>query len=756
MKISRLLVFFLISIPFILFNAQSINGQILEIDEKYLNNIEISIFNKARAYKGNIDKKGKYYFDKVNTGKYNINIVLNKKIIYTDFIVIDGSDKVHDINLKERINNIDEIIINNNNSVIQKKLEKLIFNVSESMYANGFDASEVLSKVPMVKVNEQGISIINRGKILLLIDNKRTFIEGVDLINYLKNIPSNTISKIEVITNPSSNYDAEGSVGVINIITKKDLNNLLSLGISSSYTKRKGENYINALNISYNKKSLNITSRFNYSDQRNINKSYSKILKSNTLFNESDIEKYVNNRGNSFFTSINYGINENFDFGVNFDIRKIELENQNKNLLSKNTNAIIYNSKRTSNKTINAFTSYKLDSLGKKIEISGTYFYNKNDIEQRNNILLNNNNDFKYNIISTQADVILPFKNTLEILTGAKTTFVNNEQTYFFNQDYIDSNFKEKIYAAYFSFSHKLFEKMHAKGGLRYENYSNEINNIITNKISKNTTNSLFPSAYIDYDINKDNKISLSYSRRISRPNFRYLDPFRVYYSNEYYETGNPDLSAFYTNNIELNYSYKKFNILLYRTENKNMFSKITRIEGGYQVDFYENFFNLKTSGMNIRYSFNKIKNVESNIMTNISYSDVKMLNDSFIPRKGIVFYYYIDNNIFLNKEKTLFFNLSYLHSLPTNSVNSYIGNVANLSGGIKLFLLKKQMQLNLSFNDLFKQQRDKGKYYYNGYDNTISDYLDVQSITFGFTYRIGKAKTKNNKTIIYERNRTD
>ena len=117
-----------------------------------------------------------------------------------------------------------------------------------------------------------------------------------------------------------------------------------------------------------------------------------------------------------------------------------------------------------------------------------------------------------------------------------------------------------------------------------------------------------------------------------------------------------------------------------------------------------------------------------------------------------------VDNNLFLNKNRTLFLNFSYLHSLPTNSINSYLGNVANFSGGLKLLLMQKQkqMQLNLSFNDLFMQQRDKGIYYYEGYNNSVYDYRDVRSITLGFFYSIGKAKAKSNKNLQYERNRTE
>ena len=358
--------------------------------------------------------------------------------------------------------------------------------------------------------------------------------------------------------------------------------------------------------------------------------------------------------------------------------------------------------------------------------------------------------------MSAQADLILPLKNEIEFLAGAKVLHVGNDQSYLFDNNYINSNFNESIFATYFSGSYKLTNNLYIKGGLRFENYRNEFVNVLTNKVNKTNKNSFFPTFYADYKINENKKLSLSYSRRINRPNFRYLDPFKIYFTENYYQTGNPNLSAYYSNNIEIKYSLKNLNILLFRTENKNMFTSVTKIDGNYQVKNFENFFNLITTGANIRYNFNKLKFIESSIMTNLSYSDVKILNDSYVPRKGVIFYYYIDNNIFINKNKTFFINFSYLHSLPTNSINSYLGNVAVFSGGLKLMLLEKRMQLNLSFNDLFRQQRDKGVYYYNGYNNSIFDYRDFQSVTFGFSYTIGKAKSKSNKNILYERNRTE
>lgn len=754
MKINRKLITLISIFSFLIFKSQSVSGKINGIDKTKINSLIISIVNDKIDFHTSVDSNGYYHFNNVNKGEYELNISINKKNIFNQKLIILNDQTKKDIYINEKVHLIDEVIIEKNNKIIQTKLDKLIYNVNESTYSNGFDASEVLSKVPMIKVNDQGISIINRGKILVLINNRRTFLEGNDLITYLKNIPSSTISKIELNTNPSSNYDAEGSLGIINIILKKDYNNIFNIGYSSSFTKKRGEAFLNGLNLTYSKKSLQIISRFNYNDQRQVNTFYSLITQNNIPYNESDLKQNIETQGKGFYTSINYSISKKMDAGIDIDLRKSNIENSTDNNLQ-NENKFV-NDKKILNSTINLFTNYKLDSLGKKFEVSGTYFYNKNNLTQSNTFFVNNKNAFNYHIASAQFDIILPFKNNLEILAGLKTTIIKNKQTYFFNQNYIDTNFKESIHAGYFSASKKIFEKINVKAGLRYEYHDNEFLNVLTQKKHHTHHNDFFPSIYIDYEIKNNNKISFSYSKRINRPNFRYLDPFKTYYTDRHYQVGNPNLEAFYTNNLELKYFNKGLSLILFRTENKNMFANATRLENDSQVQSFENFFNLTTSGANTRYSFNIMKNFESSIMANISYSNVEILNKFFTPKKGIVFYYYIDNNLFLNKNKTLFLNFSYLHSLPTNSINSYVGNVANFSGGLKLLLMQKQMQLNLSFNDLFMQQQDKGIYYYDGYNNSVYDYRDVRSITIGVFYSIGKAKAKSGKNIQYERNRTE
>lgn len=753
MSMSKLIpsIFFLFS--FLMLKSQSISGRILGLDKNH--NLLVSISNQTINYNTKVDASGRFFFNKIHNGTYKLIFSSQNKNIYNEEIIIAGKDVEKIIQLDKNTRLIDEVIIEKKAKVIQSNFDKIIFNVKESIYSNGFDASEVLSKVPMVKVDNEGVGILNRGKVLLLINGRMTYYEGNELINYLKNIPSNTISKIELNTNPSSNYDAQGSVGIINIITKKDFNNILNVGYTTSFTKRKGEGFLNGINFNYNKKSLQFTSRLNYNDQRQVNNSNSLLTKNGEFFNESNLEQNIKTLGKSFFSSINYTISPKFDIGIDADVRSSDIDNITENLL--NYDDTVLNNRKNSSSTFNIYSTYKLDSLGKKVDVSGTYFLNKNNILQTiNNGLPNENNKFEYRILSAQSDLTLPFKNKLEILAGVKATLVKNEQNYLYEQTYRDSNFDESIYAIYTSVSKEISKKIYAKAGMRYENYKNKFLNILNQEVYNTNKNSFFPSAYVDYEMNENNKISLSYSRRINRPNFRYLDPFKTYFTDRYYQTGNPNLSAFFTTNIELKYSYKDLNILLFNTKNKNMFSSITKIEGINQVKTFDNFFDLTTSGINMRYSFNKIKNIETNLMTNISYSNVKILNDSFLPRRGIIFYYYIDNNIYLNKEKTFFFNFSFLHSFPTNSINSYLGNVANFSGGFKLFLMQKKMQLNLTFNDLFKQQRDKGIYYYDGYNNTIYDYRDVRSITLGFTYSVGKAKVKSNKNTVYERNRTD
>ena len=246
----------------------------------------------------------------------------------------------------------------------------------------------------------------------------------------------------------------------------------------------------------------------------------------------------------------------------------------------------------------------------------------------------------QYKIYSGQADLEKNFSK-IKIESGIKFTKIKNDSEFNFydilnGQNVFNTKrsnnffYNEENYAAYISTSFKINDKWDAKAGLRYEythlkGYSPNENLTSTNKYGK-----FFPTAYISYKPNDNHSFSVNYSRRISRPYFGNLNPFKYYTSDFEYSTGNPYLQPTFTDNLEFGYVLKNnLNITAYYNYTKANWDRVQMIEDGLKYSTTLNFYNQNSAGINISYNYNKLKWLESNIFVNGYYAKSK----SYIPQ---------------------------------------------------------------------------------------------------------------------------
>ena len=331
---------------------------------------------------------------------------------------------------------------------------------------------------------------------------------------------------------------------------------------------------------------------------------------------------------------------------------------------------------KTPTHTLNAYYDIKLDSLGKKLSFVGNYLSNipdkVNDFNTingttNNKDVVRNSSKMNYAIYSGQIDLMLPYK-WANIEAGAKyTLFDNASNVGYYNligADYIIDpnnsnifNYKEHNYASYFSIQKDFNEKWSAKAGLRYE-YTSLLGESPANTNSKvsNSYGKLFPTAYVSFKPNSHHALSLSYSRRINRPDFQSLNPFRWYTNPYIYFTGTPTLKPSYNDNIEFAYTYNnKLTIGLYNQYTTDDVSNIARLENGIYSNVFENSFNQNTTGLRLNYYETFFKVWEMSLSANGTYT----LTTPTIPEverlKMYSFSYSIDNTIALDKDKTWF-----------------------------------------------------------------------------------------------------
>jgi outer membrane receptor protein involved in Fe transport len=677
-----------------------------------------------------------------------------------------------------KVKNIEAVTVNGRKKLIERKADRFIFNMDASVASQGMNASEALANVPMLKVDENlgSVSITGKSSVNVMINGRMLNLSGTALLNYLKSIRSEDIAKIEVITTPPAKYEAQGNSGLINIILKKHPNLGFSGNINSTLIQRTYSGFSDNATLNYQTEKFSSSLKFTYYDSAKRSVENYDIIGASQNYSNSvrkDMWKELTPSLN-----LSYKINKNSEIGMEYvyanqksgmdivnNTRNIKPELPEENLIT-NT----FHREKLPTHTLSAYYDLKLDSLGKKLSIAGNFYRNDSDTDVNFSTLRLSDNsvqDVKTvslispQIFSAQADLELPFSfGTFE--TGAKfNQFKNAADIKYFNiidNQYIPDNqkanifqYREENYAAYISYAKSFGEHWETKAGIRYENTSAESFTPATNSGNKYNYGQWFPSAYLSYK-NDKNVLSLSYSRRINRPNMSNLNPFRWYENPYSYSSGNPLLTPSYINNLELGYTFNnKFSASIYYLKLKNAFGQISFLDGLSQIGTYLNYYNNNFYGINASYTDTFFKFWETSVSMSAAFQDSEVFNIQAETQKGHSISYSINNTFILNKSKTLALFLNYSQDLPYKNVNSFYYNFSNMISGIKISLMEKQLQINATVTNILAQKY-RGDMYFTDNIQHFNNYWDGRSFRLSVNYTFGSKKKKiSKKTINFE-----
>ena len=674
---------------------------------------------------------------------------------------------------------IESVTINGKKKLLlERKADRLIFNVEASVASQGMDGAETLANVPMLKVDDNlgSISIVGKSSVNVMVNGRMLNLSGTNLINYLKTIRSENIAKIEVITTPPAKYEAQGNSGLINIILKKNPNLGWSGSVNTGLNQRTytGGNSTGSLN--YQTEKLSLSFKTSYADGSKRSEENYSILSATQNYSRSvrkDMWKELTPNLN-----LSYKLNKNSEIGMEYiyahqksgmDIVN-ETRNVDTNLSVENLLTKTFHREKTPTHTLSAYYDLKLDSLGKKLSFTGNFFKNNSDTDVNFSTLklsdnsvqnVNTRSIVQPQVFSLQGDLELPFSfGTIE--TGLKfNQFKNATDLQYFNiinnqyiPDFQRANlfeYREENYAAYFSYAKSFGEHWETKAGLRYENTQAQSFTPSTNSENKYNYGQWFPSAFVSYKKEK-NVFSLSYSRRINRPSMSNLNPFRWYENPYSYSSGNPLLKPSYINNLELGYTYNsKFSASIYYLKLKNGFGQVSLIDGLSQIGTYLNHYDNNFYGANASYTDKLFKFWETSLSLNGSLTDSKIFNIEAEAKNGYSVSYSINNTFTINKNKTVFFFLNYSQDLPYENVNSYFHNFSNLTSGIKVSLMEKQLQINATVTNIFAQKY-RGDIYFKDNSQHFNNYWDGRSFRLNVNYTLGNNKKKRStKSISFE-----
>lgn len=704
----------------------------------------------------------------VNAIGFEISIVDLPDILHRDTTIL--------IRLSKLGQQLNQVSIYARAPLIERKTDRILFNVENSLSAIGGDGIDALSKAPGVRINDDGISIVGKNNIKVMVNEKLLQLSGVDLINYVKSIPSANIKRIEIITNPSARYEADGNSGLINIVLKKNLiqgfNGMINTGglLASRYTA--GLTGI----FNYNLEKLHISS--------NITGVYTEV--------GSDALSEFSN-ANSFSSWANHTINKgkgvrgdvrvDYDFSPNttagikymggqrnytldlfekgsFYTRPLRLDSS---ILNTGQDKLKY--------TLQNFEFYldhKIDTTGKKIEFASNYFkygtadnnqFQSTSYGQQNQLLsqyrpVNLFQNERIQIFTNKLDVTLPYS-FAELELGAKLSNINSKNNLSYAQQSAAGIFKGNIFdyientQSLYASADKDFGKWSIQLGLRLEATQTTGNSSVKNQLQKNNYTELFPTFYLKHAPNENNVFSFTYGRRINRPDYSLFNPARVYSAVNVYQEGNPLLKPSFSNNLELNYNYKDWlstsfytNFLSDGFSTLNFFDPVNHVQSLIQL----NYARTVTLGLTETVTYNKIGWWESNNQFNV-YMDHSSSNG--ILAEGTIKQwsgYLSTNNTFtLNEKKTLMANTTFWYQFPESS-NRLISNAYYaVDVSFRAMFMQRKLTLAVNASDIFKTSQRKYSGLINGVSQFNTLYKDNRKTMLNIVYRFGNSK--GNKT---------
>lgn len=698
---------------------------------------------------------------------------------------IQGDTNLGVVNLSEDAAQLNEVVVRAEKSTVEIKLDKKVYNVGQDMIVKGGSVSDVLDNVPSVSVDTEGnVSLRGSDNIRILIDGRPS--QAINIAEALRQLPADAIDKVEVITNPSARYDAEGGSGIINIILKKGKNQ----GFNGTFIASTGlpETYGLSANLNYKTEKLNYftTAGYNYRTTEGAGQTNSEYLNpdgTTKSFLDEDrdtkrLRKGFNGRAgvewtitpSTFWTNaINYQKNSgddrdlinyyNYDAAHNYTGTTYRLNNADTG--SENfeyTSNLIKNFNDKGHKlTADLSISRNTDDSFSEITASPNFNNTLNDQVQKQ--------------VLFQADYVLPLGKGSQFEAGYKGSFgdLNNEYYVTENGGAKDPNlsntleYKENINALYTQYGFKV-NKFSYLLGLRWEDTDIHVNLLDNSDFNTKKYNNLFPSAFISYEISDQSNFTASYSKRLTRPRGRFMNPAVNYASNVNIFQGNPDLDPSLTDKYDIGYIKKwdkvTFNTSAYFEDTKDVFSFV-RSPTGDQVNgipvIKSQPINLgKEQKFGFEFTFNYTPFKWWKLNSNFNFFNVKTTGEhSYTDTQGNEIVQNLDNQANswfarVNSKVTLPYKIDWqLTAMYNGEQKTAQGKNLGQFGMNTAFskdVMKDKGTIAFNISDVFNSRKMRSYTYLDDVNSYSEFQFRKRQFNLSFTYRFNKPKSERDK----------
>ncbi len=551
------------------------------------------------------DKDGAADFDNISFGTYILKVsMVNFQNYFSAAFEVSTEKSIvqlQTIQLNKATKEMQEVVVSAKKPFIQKLTDRIVVNVDNSVVNAGTSAFDVLERSPGVQIDpNDNITLRGRQGVIIMIDGKVTPMSGQDLVNMLRGLTSASIQSIHIITNPSAKYDASGNSGIIDIKMKKDQR----LGMNGTFTAGYGQGVYPKANagatFNFRNKKVNVFGSYNYSYRENLNHLVlDRNFYENGVFTGQDKkDNYAKmpfnaqslRFGTDFFPSkktiIGFVFNGNFNhFRRRNDNNSVVIDENKQPDYTFQTTAT--NNDHFRNMIGNINFKHTFDSTGKELTAdvdygvyntsslssTATQYYNLDGTTMQPDYILNGDQDGKLILRTAKADYINPLRGGAKFEAGFKTSYVSSDNDAKFydvssGTPVIDVTKTNRFYydeynnAGYINIS-KDFKKFNVQVGLRGEKTDVKTYQANGDIQWDSSYFQLFPSAFFNYKLTKDQTFGISVSRRIDRPGYAQLNPFLFLIDVTTYATGSPGLLPQITWSYELSYSVKNINFTL-------------------------------------------------------------------------------------------------------------------------------------------------------------------------------------------------
>lgn len=722
-------------------------------------------------------------------GQFNIKVKPGTYTVSVSFLsyeewkmekvnVAEDNVNLGTITLKPKAELVDEVVVQAERNQMELMLDRRVFNVSKDPTNAGSNGQDILDNIPSVSVDVEGnVSLRGSQNVRILIDGKPSGLTGISTADALRQLPGSIIERVEIVTNASARYDAEGEAGIINIVLKKEKRAGLngSFEVSAGYPHNHGA----SANVNYRKGKVNLFTGIGvqYNQSPGSGYSFQKFIEQDTTF------AYDRKR-----EQLRGGLTGNFRFGADYHINSkttLTASGMYSRNWQENDYWLTYTDIDANEAVTGVVERYEdeaaiKDNIETNLNFRRTFKtdeqvltadirwfissdHETSDIEEASAnylqpLIQRIDNLKRERSWLFQSDYVHPFSEKVKLETGVRFTLRRIDNDYLVEEQDstlayqplsgFDNNFifDENVYAGYLMASAKL-GRFSLQGGVR-----GEFTDLTTTLVKENDVNNrqyfnVFPSAHFAYEINKGNTLQLSYSLRISRPHFRNLIPFFGLADNRNIRSGNPNLNPEFTHSFEFGHL-------------KN-FSKGTLLSNIYyrhRTDVVQNISEPDSSGIILTYPVNLATQNAVGLELNFSYELFKWwrlttnVNTYYAKTEGDYEGQSLDAEAFTTNVrftskftilKKLDVQTSFMYRAPENSSQGQTLSMYWWDMGLSMDVLRGNGTIVLSARDLLNSRRRRWEVDLPNLQSTSDFQWRARQFVISFTYRLNQKKQR-------------